>query len=122
RGGVRRQPQPHSREGLAGHARAQRARPRLRPPRRAPLHDLPAAEGEPCVALAGRDARRLWHHGAAMSTANFPPQSRYAATETTVFTAPDGRSIAFLERRFLPDPAVFFVAQLVTITEGDRLD
>jgi nucleoid-associated protein YgaU len=57
-----------------------------------------------------------------MSTTNFPPQSRYATTGTAVFTTPDGRSIAFLERRFLPDPAVFFVAQRVKVTDGDRLD
>jgi hypothetical protein len=57
-----------------------------------------------------------------MSAANFPPNSRYLTTDTTVFTTADGRAIAYLRRRFLPDPAVFFVAQRHTVTGGERLD
>ena len=57
-----------------------------------------------------------------MSTANFPPNSRYAGIATTVFVAPDGKAIVHLERRFLPDPSVFVVAGLHRVTQGDRLD
>jgi hypothetical protein len=57
-----------------------------------------------------------------MSAVVFPPNSRYVTTPTSVFTAPDGRSFAFLKRRFLPDPSVFFVMQRHTVTAGERLD
>ena len=33
---------------------------------------------------------------------NKPPNSRYAATETTTATLPDGREVACLRRRFVP--------------------
>ena len=55
-------------------------------------------------------------------TTNFPPNSRYAGIDSTIFVTADGRSIARLGRRFLPDPAVFAVAGFHTVTEGDRLD
>jgi hypothetical protein len=57
-----------------------------------------------------------------MSAATFPPSSRYAAIETTVFVTPDGKAIAYLQRRFLPAPATLFVAAIHTVTQGDRLD
>jgi hypothetical protein len=57
-----------------------------------------------------------------MSSANFPPNSRYLGVATTVFVTPDGVAIAHLERRFLPDPSVFVVAGLHTVEQGDRLD
>lgn len=57
-----------------------------------------------------------------MSTANFPPNSRYAGTATTVFVTVDGKAIAHLARRFLPDPSAFVVAGFHTVTQGDRPD
>ena len=52
----------------------------------------------------------------------FPPNSRYATTPTAAYVGPDGKVIAYLTRRFLPNPAVFFVANRHTVTEGERLD
>lgn len=57
-----------------------------------------------------------------MSAANFPPSSRYLGVATTVFVTAGGVAISHLRRRFLPDPAVFVVAGLHTVAQGDRLD
>lgn len=57
-----------------------------------------------------------------MSNTNFPANSRYAATDTTTFIDADGKMVSHLRRRFLPDPTIFFVVQLHTVTQGDRLD
>ncbi len=57
-----------------------------------------------------------------MSTANFPPNSRYHGIATAVFVTADGVAIAQLVRRFLPDPSSFSVAGLHTVAQGDRLD
>lgn len=55
-------------------------------------------------------------------TAIFPPQSRYATTETTTFRAPDGRVIIHLRRRFVPAPEGFELLQEHVVKEGERLD
>lgn len=57
-----------------------------------------------------------------MSVAGFPPNSRYATTATAVYVGPDRRATTYLSRRFLPNPAIFFVAQIHTVTQGERLD
>jgi hypothetical protein len=54
--------------------------------------------------------------------AQFPPNSRYATTGTSTFTTPDGRTIVYLRRRFVPPPDRFALLQEHTVTEGERLD
>ena len=56
------------------------------------------------------------------TTYNFPATSRYFGVETTTITGPDGRTISFLRRRFLPDPNRFAVLLEHVVTEGERLD
>jgi hypothetical protein len=56
------------------------------------------------------------------TTFNFPPNSRYYGIATTTYTLHDGTRIAYLERRFLPDPDQFSLLQLYTVKQGDRLD
>jgi hypothetical protein len=51
-----------------------------------------------------------------------PPNSRYAATETTTVTLPDGREVACLRRRFVPAPANFALLEEHVVAQGDRLD
>lgn len=53
---------------------------------------------------------------------NFPPTSRYAPIETATWTAPDGRTIVYLRRRFVPPPERFALLQEHVVTQGDRLD
>lgn len=57
-----------------------------------------------------------------MSTNPFPPNSRYYGVETAEWTAPDGKILVYLRRRFLPSPDRFALLQEHAVTEGDRLD
>lgn len=51
-----------------------------------------------------------------------PANSRYAGLETASIEMSDGRTIAYLKRRFLPSPDRFALLQEHTVTEGERLD
>jgi hypothetical protein len=57
-----------------------------------------------------------------MLTFNFPPASRYYGIDTSTITAPDGRPIVHLRRRFAPSPVRFALLQLHVVTKGERLD
>lgn len=52
----------------------------------------------------------------------FPPNSRYNGVATKTLTAPDGRSIVYLARRFVPPPEQFSLLREHVVVEGDRLD
>ena len=52
----------------------------------------------------------------------FPQNSRYHGLKTLTYTREDGKEIAYLERRFLPDPSEFEDLREHSIVEGDRLD
>lgn len=58
----------------------------------------------------------------ALSTPAFAPDSRYHGLPTAVATLPDGRSVVYVTRRFLPPPERYAVLQSVTVAAGDRLD
>ena len=53
---------------------------------------------------------------------DFPPESRYHGMSTRSFTAPDGRQIPYLARRFLPQPESFATQGYRTTTQDERLD
>jgi hypothetical protein len=57
-----------------------------------------------------------------LNTTLFPPSSRYHGIATAKLTAPDGRTIVYLRRRFVPPPGRFALLQEHTVTQGDRLD
>ena len=57
-----------------------------------------------------------------MSANPFPITSRYNGIGTTTIDAPDGRTIVYLQRRFVPPPENFQLLQEHTVTQGDRLD
>ena len=54
----------------------------------------------------------------------FPTESRYFASTTQTYTAPDGTQIAFLARRVIPQPGPpNYVAMAThTVRQGDRPD
>lgn len=52
----------------------------------------------------------------------FDYTSRYADIETTEYTSTDGRPIAYVRRRFVPDGKTFDLLKEVQVVEGDRLD
>lgn len=55
-------------------------------------------------------------------SAGFPPTSRYALTAVATWTAPDGRPIPYLRRRFVPSPDRFALLEEHVVADGDRLD
>jgi hypothetical protein len=52
----------------------------------------------------------------------FDTTSRYARIETATYTTPDGRVVAYVRRRFLPQGAAMPLLVEVTVTDADRLD
>lgn len=52
----------------------------------------------------------------------FSNTSRYYGIATETYTDAQGRTVVYLQRRFLPDPADFQVIQYHTVVEGERLD
>jgi hypothetical protein len=52
----------------------------------------------------------------------FPPNSRYHGVPIRTLTAPGGRQVAYLGRRFVPAPERFALLSEHVVVEGDRLD
>jgi hypothetical protein len=52
----------------------------------------------------------------------FAPTSRYHGLELAEFVGPDGRTIVYLRRRFVPPPERFALLQEHAVVQGDRLD
>lgn len=52
----------------------------------------------------------------------FPPNSRYANTQTATLETADGKVTIYLRRRFVPPPERFALLQEYIVTQGDRLD
>lgn len=52
----------------------------------------------------------------------FDYTSRYYNLETAKLTMPDGRIVAYVKRRFLPQGKNMLLLEEVSVTEGDRLD
>jgi hypothetical protein len=57
-------------------------------------------------------------------TVTFPPDCRYQGSGTLTYSAPDGQSITYLARRFVPQPGApnFATVARHTVRQGDRLD
>ena len=60
--------------------------------------------------------------GSAAVPARFPPNSRYHGVATLLRTEADGRTVAYLARRFIPAPENFVLARVHSVVQGDRLD
>jgi hypothetical protein len=52
----------------------------------------------------------------------FAPTSRYYKLPTTKFTTSDGRTIAYVRRRFVPKANTLQILGEVIVQQGDRLD
>jgi hypothetical protein len=52
----------------------------------------------------------------------FAPNSRYVGIPTSTFASADGTSIAYVRRRFLPQPEQVALLQTYSVLQGDRLD
>lgn len=52
----------------------------------------------------------------------FDYTSRYYNLETAKLTTPDGRIVAYVKRRFLPQGKNMLLLEEISVTAGDRLD
>jgi len=68
------------------------------------------------------DPLKTIYSAAALKEERFPRNSRYYGSETKTLETPAGREIAYLARRFCPDPERFTLLLEHTVTRGDRLD
>jgi hypothetical protein len=59
---------------------------------------------------------------AALKATLYPINSRYHGVETARLPAVEGRTTAYLRRRFVPQPESFALLQEHTVVQGDRLD
>jgi hypothetical protein len=58
----------------------------------------------------------------ALAPPAFASTSRYYGIPTVQLTQPDGRTVVYVQRRFLPPTENFAPLQTITIVAGDRLD
>lgn len=68
------------------------------------------------------DPVQAFLQAAALEPAAFPPGSRYQGIAIAAWTAGDGRPVAYVRRRTLPQPDRFVTVRLHTVVEADRLD
>ncbi len=68
------------------------------------------------------DPVQAFLQGNALTSPAFPATSRYYGIPTSQLTQADGRTVVFVQRRFLPPTGNFAPLQDVTIVAGDRLD
>lgn len=57
-----------------------------------------------------------------LKTNLFPPTSRYHGIETATLQTPDGKTVVYLCRRFIPPPERFSLLEEYPVSEGERLD
>jgi hypothetical protein len=58
---------------------------------------------------------------ASLTRTQFAPNSRYYGIDIATITQ-NGQPVAYLRRRFVPQPDQMQTAQLVTVVQGDRSD
>ena len=68
------------------------------------------------------DPMQIVLNSGALSTNLFPATSRYFGLSTTTLQPPDGKTVVYLRRRFVPHPERFALLQEHIVKEGDRLD
>jgi hypothetical protein len=52
----------------------------------------------------------------------FDDKSRYSALETRERTTPDGKTVVYVSRRFIPAKESYQIAGVRAVTDSDRLD
>jgi hypothetical protein len=57
-----------------------------------------------------------------MISDKFLPSSRYAGVEVVTRVEADGRTVAYLKRRFVPQPDRFALLREHVVHDGERLD
>jgi hypothetical protein len=60
--------------------------------------------------------------GPSLESTLYPPGTRYYGVALAEITLPDGRTVRYLRRRRLPDPASLSTVFEYRVVDGDRLD
>jgi hypothetical protein len=60
--------------------------------------------------------------GAGLKAALFPPNSRYAGVDVATLQRPDGTTLVYVRRRFIPPPERYALLREHIVAEGERLD
>ena len=68
------------------------------------------------------DPVRAFLQNNALTPPAFSPTSRYYGIATTRLVQADGRTVVYVQRRFLPPLENFAPLEVITIAAGDRLD
>jgi hypothetical protein len=68
------------------------------------------------------DAIQAFLQANALTPPAFAPTSRYYGIATAQHVLPDGRTVVYVERRFLPPTTNFAPLQTLIVAAGDRLD
>ncbi len=68
------------------------------------------------------DSLKAFMQANALSPAAFPPDSRYFGLDTAQWTRPDGETVTYVRRRFVPQPASLVTVGEHRVVEGDRPD
>jgi hypothetical protein len=58
----------------------------------------------------------------AVPQTSYAPDSRYYGLAPSTYTTPDGRTIRYTSRRFIPQPRNFTIISLHTVEQGERVD
>jgi hypothetical protein len=68
------------------------------------------------------DAVQAFLQANSLTPPAFSATSRYYGIPTSQRVQADGRTVVYVQRRFLPPPENFAPLQIVTVVSGDRLD
>ena len=68
------------------------------------------------------DAIEAFLQSNALVTPLYPPTSRYHGIAAARLIQPDGTPVAYLRRRFIPQPEALALIQEHQVADGDRLD
>ncbi len=68
------------------------------------------------------DALQAMLQPVALKAIAFAPTSRYYGIETATLEMPDGTTVVYVRRRFLPQPDRLVLLQEYQVKQGDRLD
>ena len=68
------------------------------------------------------DPLKNFMQGNALAPAAFPPDSRYHGLDTARWTLPNGETVAYVRRRFVPPAENFATVSEHQVVEGDRPD
>jgi hypothetical protein len=68
------------------------------------------------------DPVQAFLQASALTSPAFPPTSRYYGIATSQWVLPDGRTLVYVQRRFLPPTENFARLHAVSVVAGERLD